>query len=219
MDDYTIGLADLRHSEDGTNGEDRDGVVRVSLGESEEAFHKTAKELEEESVVFLEKMTPDLDKAAKGEPFDLKAYFQGTTPLITLFAQSPDSNIKRSMNGGKPKRMGVGVKNLTVVGVAPETSVISTNLTPILKITNLFRPSYWYTFLFFAHDSFHLSGLKKHQPLNSCPMYPRFVKTVGSHHLLLHLQVEKKTWKACLFRWLVGFVFCCWGWLVGSGLI
>jgi hypothetical protein len=49
----------------------------------------------------------------------------------------------------KAKQLGVSVHDLTVVGLAPENSIIKTNLTPFLKVGNLFKPSYWYVLNFF----------------------------------------------------------------------
>lgn len=100
-------------------------------------FRAAADELQRESLAFLKESsktgTADLDRAAEGEPFDLRAYFN-------------DHHTAALNNGGKPKRMGVSVKNLTVVGQAPENSIIADNLTPIWAIFDLLNPKWWYVY-------------------------------------------------------------------------
>lgn len=116
--------------------ESRDHHVHVSRRDSILLFREAAQELADESKAFMEakKMTTDFEAAAQGEVFDLRTYFQ-------------DSYSTRLSHGGKPKRMGVSVKNLTVVGQAPESSVISTNLTPLKYLFNVFNPNWWYVSL------------------------------------------------------------------------
>eukprot|EP01127_Copromyxa_protea_P013037 TRINITY_DN345_c0_g2_i1.p1 TRINITY_DN345_c0_g2~~TRINITY_DN345_c0_g2_i1.p1 ORF type:complete len:1435 (+),score=320.94 TRINITY_DN345_c0_g2_i1:614-4918(+) len=131
MQDVTIQVG--ASSSSSSDEDERDSLVQVSRRESLMLFREVAEELAEESKAFMkENMTTDFEKAAQGEPFDLRAYFQ-------------NANAQALSQGGKPKRMGVSVKNLTVVGLAPETSVIATNATPFLFVANLFNPYYWMT--------------------------------------------------------------------------
>lgn len=106
-----------------------DANPHISRRESIRLFRQQADDLENESKAFL---TTDLDKAHAGEaPFNLREYFK-------------NSYITAASHGGKPKRMGVTVKDLTVVGKAPEDSVIANNLTPIFAFFNLFNPNFWF---------------------------------------------------------------------------
>lgn len=104
-------------------------VSTVDVSHSVDLFNRAGKDFALESEDHL-KRTADLEQAALGEPFDLKAYLR-------------DSNTKDMDNGGKPKKMGVVIKNLTVTGEAPETSTISTNLTLFHSALLMCRPSYW----------------------------------------------------------------------------
>lgn len=91
-------------------------------------FNQQADELQKESEA---DMTADLDKAhAREAPFNLREYFKS-------------SWLTASHNGAKPKRMGVTVKDLTVIGRAPEDSVIADNLTPFWAALNFFNPFFW----------------------------------------------------------------------------
>lgn len=114
------------------SSESRDQHIHVSTRDSISMFREAADELMKESVTFLK--TTDLERAAEGEPFDLRGYFQ-------------DSNTQALKAGGKSKRMGVSIKNLEVVGQSPENSVIATNATPLLWLSNLFNIKWWYVFL------------------------------------------------------------------------
>lgn len=120
MDSITLDIDDESMSDDTSS---RDQHVQVSMEESFKAFNLVSEELENESKAFVE-------QTGNGEePFDLRSYLH-------------DSQIKDV--DGKPKRLGVSVKNLTVVGLAPENSVISNNLTPFVSLTSLLNPHSWY---------------------------------------------------------------------------
>lgn len=118
MEHLTIALGEIPESED--SDEVREDAV--------EAFDMVADELRRQSIDHLSQKHSGL---VSEEPFDLRQYFQ-------------DSNVKAIKNGGKPKKMGVGVRNVTVVGRAPECSIISTNISPFLALCDYLNPRYWY---------------------------------------------------------------------------
>jgi hypothetical protein len=131
MMDVTIDLSSDDSPSSESDSSSRDAHQHVQHRESIDLFRQQAADFQDQSMSYLQK-TKDLEKASiEGEPFDLRAYFH-------------DSSIAASKHGGKPKRMGVGVKNLTVIGQAPENSIIATNVSPLLWFFSLFTPSFWY---------------------------------------------------------------------------
>jgi hypothetical protein len=96
----------------------------IDVSEAVDLFQAERKQLESESRDYMKK---SIDPEAVGEPFDLKGYLL-------------DSNAKA---GAKEKKMGLVIKNLTVVGEAPETSTIVTNVTMFTSLFRMCLPSYW----------------------------------------------------------------------------
>lgn len=113
---------DLSTTTSDSHSTSRDQHVQVSRAESFRAFNLVSQELEEESKAFIE------TTGGVTEAFDLRAYLH-------------DSQLKEV--DGKPKHLGVSVKNLTVVGLAPENSIIANNLTPFLSLSTFFNPATW----------------------------------------------------------------------------
>ncbi|KYQ91227.1 ABC transporter G family protein [Tieghemostelium lacteum] len=97
----------------------------------EESFNKVTIELEGESRKLSQSTIKDVEKA-DSEEFKLRKYFENSLRM-------------QMDNGHKVKRMGVSLKNLTVVGQGAESSVIADVLTPFKALANLFNPFYWRT--------------------------------------------------------------------------
>eukprot|EP01132_Coremiostelium_polycephalum_P003857 gene3857-4808_t len=100
------------------------------------AFTSLERELELESQQFrLQDPNRDVENGDQPnweteEDFKLRKYFEG-------------SQRQAMENGGKPKKMGVSVRNLTVVGQGADVSIISDMMSPILWFASWFNPSAW----------------------------------------------------------------------------
>ncbi|KAM9960229.1 hypothetical protein ACTFIW_009357 [Dictyostelium discoideum] len=97
---------------------------------SENQFKYITNELETDSKQYLSNLDAENNHNENDEDFKLRKYFENSQRMALG-------------NGQKPKKMGVSVRNLTVVGVGADQSVISDLSTPIFKILNLFKQSTW----------------------------------------------------------------------------
>ncbi|EFA79509.1 ABC transporter G family protein [Heterostelium album PN500] len=103
----------------------------INLEQSEIQFRTMAAALESESQMYrLDQKKEDLEGRAVDteEDFKLRKYFE-------------DSHRMSMENGVKPKKMGVSIHNLTVVGRGADVSVISNMLSPFKFI---FNPRKWF---------------------------------------------------------------------------
>jgi len=78
-----------------------------------------------------QKPDADVEKGEKPEEFDLQEYFE-------------DSVRMDEKRGNKQKKMGVVVKNLTVVGQGYDASSITDNLTPLVTAGKFLWPPNWF---------------------------------------------------------------------------
>ncbi|EGC38277.1 hypothetical protein DICPUDRAFT_149091 [Dictyostelium purpureum] len=114
----------------GNNGE---STSNVNLDSGKNAYDNFEKEIETESKQFGAALDPETSYMAGGETeedFKLRKYFENSQRMAME-------------NGGKPKKMGVVFKNLTVVGKGADTSVIADMSTPFWAIVDFFKPSTW----------------------------------------------------------------------------
>ncbi|EGG25223.1 hypothetical protein DFA_03471 [Cavenderia fasciculata] len=105
----------------------------VNVEQSKQEFKKMAAHLEMESEQYrLDGSPDDLEgrPAETEEDFKLRKYFE-------------DSHRQALDNGSKPKKMGVSIRDLTVVGKGADVSVIADMLTPFKFIFSLFNPYSW----------------------------------------------------------------------------
>ncbi|EGG25222.1 hypothetical protein DFA_03470 [Cavenderia fasciculata] len=110
--------------------ENQDGEVNVEKGVRE--FKKMAAHLEMESErLRLEDGDVEGRPAETEEDFKLRNYFE-------------DSQRQLASNGAKAKKMGVSIRDLTVVGRGADASIIPDMLTPLKWFFNLFNPYSWY---------------------------------------------------------------------------
>eukprot|EP01133_Synstelium_polycarpum_P019406 gene19406-23237_t len=114
--------------------EEMSSPVDVKLGR--EGFSDLARELEGDSEQYRQtvmKMSGDVEAQTvdeNDEDFKLRKYFENSQRMAME-------------NGGKPKKMGVSVRNLTVVGRGADVSVIADMSTPFYWMASFFKPSNW----------------------------------------------------------------------------
>eukprot|EP01132_Coremiostelium_polycephalum_P010253 gene10253-12576_t len=107
-----------------------------SVEDGKNAFNNLEKQLELESQQFrLQDTNRDIESGGQPsweteEDFKLRKYFEG-------------SHRQAMENGGKPKKMGVSVRNLTVVGRGADVSIISDMMSPLIWFASWFTPSGW----------------------------------------------------------------------------
>eukprot|EP01132_Coremiostelium_polycephalum_P003856 gene3856-4807_t len=107
-----------------------------TIDKGKQEFHNLEKQLELESHQFrLQDEKRDIESGDQPsweteEDFKLRNYFEG-------------SQRQAMENGGKPKKMGVSIRNLTVVGRGADVSIISDMMSPILWLASWFTPSGW----------------------------------------------------------------------------
>ncbi|KAK5575307.1 hypothetical protein RB653_010565 [Dictyostelium firmibasis] len=107
-----------------------------SINKIEEKFENVSKELEGQSIKFREidgglNNNRDIELGERRheneEDFKLRQYFE-------------DSQRQKMLINHKPKKMGVSIKNLTVVGQGADNSVIVDNSTPFKALGKLLNP-------------------------------------------------------------------------------
>ncbi|EFA79741.1 ABC transporter G family protein [Heterostelium album PN500] len=117
-----------------TNNNNNDDHPDVEASTS--AFDAMAKDLEgqSEQMRLQEEKRRDIENGGESweteEDFKLRSYFENS--------QRMHENI-----GGKPKRMGISIRDLTVVGRGADVSVIADMLTPFVWFGSFFTPSGW----------------------------------------------------------------------------
>ncbi|KAF2068331.1 hypothetical protein CYY_010344, partial [Polysphondylium violaceum] len=107
--------------------------INISQGRHE--YEDLQKELEQESQQFRLEHDTEKDIEANGpteteEDFKLRKYFENSQRMAME-------------NGGKPKKMGVSIRNLTVKGKGADASIIADLTTPLYWFASLFNPSSW----------------------------------------------------------------------------
>ncbi|EFA80736.1 ABC transporter G family protein [Heterostelium album PN500] len=109
-----------------------DGVASVE--ESTRQFNEVSNDLENQSKQFQEIHTEPTGDIEMGErvrenedDFKLRKYFENSQRM-------------KMEIGGKPKKMGVSIKNLTVVGQGADHSIIDDNLTPLKFLFKCLNP-------------------------------------------------------------------------------
>ncbi|KYQ91763.1 ABC transporter G family protein [Tieghemostelium lacteum] len=108
------------------------------LEKSVQSFNQLSKELEGQSHKYRLEYEKTNDKDIElgernvdsPEDFKLRNYFEVSQRNLLD-------------NGHRVKRMGVSIKNLTVVGQGADSSVIMDNLTPLRSLISIFNPSNW----------------------------------------------------------------------------
>ncbi|PRP73914.1 hypothetical protein PROFUN_16515, partial [Planoprotostelium fungivorum] len=115
----------------GTEDEDSPHVeVPINVDESVKKFYQAEEELTRESIDHRRKdATADAEKGVP-ENFDLRGYFENSVRTAT------DA-------GGRPKKVGVSVRNLTVVGQGASESILMDLTTPFRFLLNVVNPFYW----------------------------------------------------------------------------
>ncbi|EGC31159.1 hypothetical protein DICPUDRAFT_40327 [Dictyostelium purpureum] len=118
------------NSNNNNNDNDNDNDIE----NIENNFNNISDQLENESIKFISNLDNHNKDIELGERIDEgEEYFK----LRQYFENSQRQQIQI---GGKPKKMGVSIKNLTVVGRGADSSIIADNLTPFKGILNLFNP-------------------------------------------------------------------------------
>ncbi|EGC39183.1 hypothetical protein DICPUDRAFT_148081 [Dictyostelium purpureum] len=130
------------------NNNNNNNIVGANLSDSNESndelpitvsrgldnFNKVADELEKEykDYVTHEHALKDIEATYEEteEDFKLRNYFENSQRMALE-------------NGGKPKKMGVIFKNLTVVGKGADASIISDLSTPFIELFSLLNPKKW----------------------------------------------------------------------------
>ncbi|KAN0008641.1 hypothetical protein ACTFIU_009368 [Dictyostelium citrinum] len=109
-----------------------DGSVPNSpdIEKSENQFKNVERELENDSKQYLAGQDAENNHDENDEDFKLRRYFENSQRMALG-------------NGQKPKRMGISIRNLTVVGRGADQSVIADMSTPFISFFNLFKPSTW----------------------------------------------------------------------------
>nr|AAL91498.1 ABC transporter AbcG13 [Dictyostelium discoideum] len=100
------------------------------IQKSENQFKNVERELEIDSKQYLAGHDAENNHDENDEDFKLRRYFENSQRMALG-------------NGQKPKKMGVSIRNLTVVGRGADQSVIADMSTPFIKFFNLFKPSTW----------------------------------------------------------------------------
>eukprot|EP01117_Protostelium_nocturnum_P006317 TRINITY_DN227_c0_g2_i2.p1 TRINITY_DN227_c0_g2~~TRINITY_DN227_c0_g2_i2.p1 ORF type:complete len:1432 (-),score=505.14 TRINITY_DN227_c0_g2_i2:66-4361(-) len=118
----------------GDNLSQREGEEeeRIDVQESIQKYKDANDEIAKESND-LDAKDPnkDVEKGKnEGEEFDLKEYFENSVR-------------NSAKSGGKTKRMGVSVKELTVVGQGADVSILQDLTTPFRWVAGLFNPLRW----------------------------------------------------------------------------
>ncbi|KAF2071314.1 hypothetical protein CYY_007364 [Polysphondylium violaceum] len=109
--------------------------LEVKRGKSEFTRLASQLELESHNLRIDENRKGDIEAQPEAgadteEDFKLRKYFENSQRMAMD-------------NGGKPKKMGVSVRGLTVVGQGADVSIIADMMTPFNKFLNLFKPSTW----------------------------------------------------------------------------
>ncbi|GAM19699.1 hypothetical protein SAMD00019534_028740 [Acytostelium subglobosum LB1] len=132
----TLSVSDSNNNNNNNNNAPPDNNIGPDIKNAEDAFNSTAQELEDESRELRshEEKIKDIENGGDSweteEDFKLRKYFENSQRMNTEV-------------GGKPKRMGVCLRNLTVVGRGADVSVISDMLTPFKWVASWFTPSGW----------------------------------------------------------------------------
>ncbi|EGC32812.1 hypothetical protein DICPUDRAFT_155206 [Dictyostelium purpureum] len=103
-----------------------------NIEQSEFRFRQVADELENDSKKYFTSQDAEanIGKEESEEDFKLRNYFENSQRMALE-------------NGGKPKKMGISVRNLTVVGRGADVSVISDMSSPFVWFIDLFNPKKW----------------------------------------------------------------------------
>ncbi|EGG16693.1 hypothetical protein DFA_07671 [Cavenderia fasciculata] len=121
------------NNQENNNNNFEESTSQVNVDKGIQDFKTMAAHLEMESErLRLESPSIDLEgrPAETDEDFKLRKYFE-------------DSKRQSESNGSKPKKMGVCIRNLTVVGKGADASVIPDMLSPIKSFFNFFNPDSW----------------------------------------------------------------------------
>nr|AAL91496.1 ABC transporter AbcG10 [Dictyostelium discoideum] len=124
-----------QYENNNNNNNNTSGNESPNILNSENQFNQVANELENDSKQFFSNQDPEMNVehsnvAQNEQDFKLRSYFENSQRIALG-------------NGQKPKKMGISIRNLTVVGKGADISVISDLSTPFVTIFNLFRPSTW----------------------------------------------------------------------------
>ncbi|KYR00643.1 ABC transporter G family protein [Tieghemostelium lacteum] len=132
-------LANLQASNNNNNNNNPTPPTspNIQVEAEKQQFNQIASELELESekLRITDQQKKDIESGVTGtvmsdEDFKLRKYFE--------------NSLRMEMEaGGKPKKMGVSIRNLTVVGRGADVSVINDMLSPIKWIASLFNPFAW----------------------------------------------------------------------------
>ncbi|EGG18744.1 ABC transporter G family protein [Cavenderia fasciculata] len=128
---YNLHLSNNNNNNNNDDNNNNNSTINVDQSKLE--FKKLAAHLEMESEQFrLDSNQTDLEgrPAETEEDFKLRKYFE-------------DSQRQALDNGSKPKKMGISIRSLTVVGQGADVSVIADIATPFKMFFNLFNPNSW----------------------------------------------------------------------------
>ncbi|KAN0043238.1 hypothetical protein ACTA71_010878 [Dictyostelium dimigraforme] len=132
MDSNKNGYQNEQEMQDIGINEKKSQFPHISVEESRQEFESFSNNIEGESKKFgINKDTEDnIGGVESEEDFKLRKYFE-------------NSNRMHVENGGNEKKMGVSIRNLTVVGLGADASVIADMSTPFYGLFRIFTPSFW----------------------------------------------------------------------------
>ncbi|KYQ99842.1 ABC transporter G family protein [Tieghemostelium lacteum] len=134
MEEYELHDIGINNTSNVNNNNNKSPDIQVEKEEIQ--FNRLANELEIESENL--RINTQKEKDIEGgvpsieseEDFKLRKYFENSMRM-------------KMEAGGKPKKMGVSIRNLTVVGRGADVSVIHDMLSPLKWIASLFNPFAW----------------------------------------------------------------------------